>query len=50
MLHKAAPERLSALSDGIFAVLITVPVLEMRPPQIPTFSAFLLLWPTWLSY
>ncbi|HEX5352961.1 MAG TPA: TMEM175 family protein [Rhodanobacteraceae bacterium] len=50
MLHKATPERLSALSDGIFAVLITVLVLEMHPPRIPTFSAFLLLWPTWLSY
>jgi uncharacterized membrane protein len=50
MLRKATPERLSALSDGIFAVLITVLVLEMRPPSIPTFSAFLLLWPTWLSY
>jgi len=50
MLRKATPERLSALSDGIFAVLITVLVLELRPPQIPTFGAFLLLWPTWLSY
>ena len=38
------------LSDGIFAVLITVLVLELRPPRIPTFGAFLLLWPTWLSY
>ena len=38
------------LSDGIFAVLITVLVLELRPPRIPTFDAFLLLWPTWLSY
>ena len=50
MLNKATPERLSALSDGIFAVLITVLVLELRPPRIPTFDAFLLLWPTWLSY
>jgi uncharacterized membrane protein len=50
MLHKATPERVSMLSDGIFAVLITVLVLELRPPAIPTFGAFLLLWPTWLSY
>ena len=50
MLTKATPERLRALSDGIFAVLITVLVLELRPPRIPTFGAFLLLWPTWLSY
>ncbi|MGH8213309.1 MAG: TMEM175 family protein [Rhodanobacteraceae bacterium] len=50
MFHKATPERVSTLSDGIFAVLITVLVLELRPPAIPTFAAFLLLWPTWLSY
>jgi len=37
-------------SDGVFAVLITVLVLELRPPEIPTFEALLLLWPTWLSY
>ena len=48
--HRATPERLSALSDAIFAVLITVLVLGLRPPESPTFRAFLLLWPTWLSY
>ena len=48
--HKATPERLSALSDGVFAVLITVLVLELRPPESPTFKALLLLWSTWLSY
>jgi uncharacterized membrane protein len=50
MLHTATPERLSAFSDGVFAVLITVLVLELRPPEIPTFKALLELWPTWLSY
>ena len=34
----------------MFAVLITVLVLELRPPELPTFNALLLLWPTWLSY
>jgi uncharacterized membrane protein len=51
MLHaRATPERLSAFSDGVFAVLITVLVLDLRPPEHPTFRALLLLWPTWLSY
>ena len=33
-------------SAGVFAVLITVLVLELRPPELPTFKALLLLWPT----
>jgi len=47
---RATPERLSALSDGVFAVLMTVLVLDLRPPEHPTLSALLQLWPTWLSY
>lgn len=50
VLHRATPERLSAFSDGVFAVLITVLVLDLRPPEHPTFDALLSLWPTWLSY
>jgi TMEM175 potassium channel family protein len=34
----------------VFAVLITALVLELRPPELPTFAALLSLWPTWLSY
>jgi len=50
MLRRATPERVGAFSDGVFAVLITVLVLELRPPEQPTFEALLALWPTLLSY
>ena len=49
-LARRSPERLSTFSDGVFAVLITVLVLELRPPEVATFKALLSLWPTWLSY
>jgi uncharacterized membrane protein len=47
---RATPERLRTFSDGVFAVLITVLVLELRPPEQPTLEALMRLWPTWLSY
>ena len=33
MLGKATPERLSTFSDGVFAVLTRVLVLDLRPPE-----------------
>lgn len=43
-------ERFNTFSDAIFAVLITILVLDLRPPESPTFSGLLSRWPSWLSY
>ncbi|WP_083198784.1 TMEM175 family protein [Mycobacterium malmoense] len=43
-------DRVGAFSDGVFAVLITILVLELKPPTAHSFSALLPLWPTGLSY
>ncbi|WP_101952888.1 TMEM175 family protein [Mycobacterium sp. 3519A] len=43
-------ERVSLFSDGVFAVLITILVLELKPPEEASFAALLPLWPTGLSY
>jgi uncharacterized membrane protein len=48
--QKPTPERLGVFSDGVFAVIITIMVLELKPPEHPTFAALLPLWPTALSY
>jgi uncharacterized membrane protein len=44
------PDRMSAFSDGVFAVIITILVLELRPPKEASFGALLELWPTGVSY
>src|SRR5262249_1843836 len=47
---KATSERLGAFSDGVFAVIITIMVLDLKPPPQPTLAALLPLWPAALSY
>jgi len=42
--------RLAAYSDAVFAVIVTVMVLELKAPDQPQFSALWPLWPTAVSY
>jgi len=43
-------DRLKALTDGVIAVIITIMVLEMKPPEGATPEALLTLAPVLLSY
>jgi uncharacterized membrane protein len=47
---KTTSKRLAAFSDGVFAVIITITVLDLKPPAEPTLQALALLWPLMLSY
>jgi uncharacterized membrane protein len=49
-VKRATVDRLAAFSDGVFAVVITIMVLDLRPPEHPTFAALIPLWPMALSY
>lgn len=48
--HHAAPDRMGAFSDGVIAVVITIMVLELRPPMNNSLAALAPLWPTAISY
>ena len=47
---QATPERMGALSDGVFAIIITILVLDLKPPDAASFGALLSLWPRGLAY
>ena len=55
MMQKPQPafmtrEKLSSFCDGVFAVIITILVLELKVPSHPSFAALYEEWPTALSY
>jgi uncharacterized membrane protein len=42
--------RIEAFSDGVIAIIITIMVLELRPPEGENWRAIFDLWPVFLSY
>jgi uncharacterized membrane protein len=42
--------RLEAFSDGVIAIIITIMVLELRPPEEPTLDSLRPMLPVFLSY
>lgn len=43
-------DRLTAFTDGVVAVIITIMVLEMHPPKGAALADLAALWPVFLSY
>ncbi len=43
-------ERLLAFTDGVIAVIITIMVLEMKPPARADIASLTRLWPVFLAY
>jgi len=50
VIHEFTPERINAFSDGVFAIIITIMILQLKRPSSPTFAALFAEWPTWISY
>jgi uncharacterized membrane protein len=47
---QATAHRLAAYSDAVFAVIVTIMVLELEAPEEASFAALWPLWPTVISY
>ncbi|MBR0797683.1 DUF1211 domain-containing protein [Bradyrhizobium jicamae] len=47
---QVSTDRLGAFSDAVIAVIITVMVLELKPPDGSALADLLPLWPTAISY
>jgi uncharacterized membrane protein len=48
--EKETADRLAAYSDAVFAVIVTIMVLELKAPDQTSFSDLWPLWPTAISY
>jgi Endosomal/lysosomal potassium channel TMEM175 len=48
--EKITADRLAAFSDAVFAVIMTIMVLELKAPDEASFAALWSLWPTAVSY
>lgn len=44
------PNRLEAFSDGVLAIIITIMVLELKPPMDTNFNSLIATVPVFLSY
>jgi len=48
--ERITADRLAGYSDAVFAVIVTIMVLELEAPDDQAFSALWPLWPTAISY
>ena len=50
MREQITADRIATYSDAVFAVIVTIMVLELKAPDQPGFPALRPLWPTAISY